>query len=153
MASPGVGYDHPGRLVAALAPAATAGQLGEHNALPVSPSAPVHTAHTCSSCPSAVDHTRTSVPFSLAVASRRPSSDSARHDSGLLCALMNLVWRRSYSSRRTCRVVWRVRRVWIKRSTPPRRPMLSLGAWQGILEGVHLPVDARMRINVAGACC
>lgn len=66
---------------------------------------------TCSSCPSAVFHTRTSVPLSLAVASRLPSNDSVRHTSGVLCALMNLVCLRSYSSMRTCRehsVAWRV---------------------------------------------
>mmetsp|Transcript_24392 Transcript_24392/g.62012 ORF Transcript_24392/g.62012 Transcript_24392/m.62012 type:complete len:296 (-) Transcript_24392:237-1124(-) len=59
---------------------------------------------SCSSCPSAVFHTRTSVPLSLALASRLPHSDSDSADSALLCALMNLVWRRSYSSTRICPV-------------------------------------------------
>ena len=45
---------------------------------------------------------RTSVPRSEAVASSLPSSDSAMHTSGELCAWMNLVRRTSYSSTRTC---------------------------------------------------
>ena len=57
---------------------------------------------TCSLEASAVECIRTSVPRSEAVASSLPSSDSAMHTSGELCAWMNLVRRTSYSSTRTC---------------------------------------------------
>ena len=60
------------------------------------------TPPTCSLEASAVECIRTSVPRSEAVASSLPSSDSAMHTSGELCAWMNLVRRTSYSSTRTC---------------------------------------------------
>lgn len=41
-----------------------------------------------------------SVPFSDALASRLPSMDRQMQASGLLCAGMKRVWRRSYSSTR-----------------------------------------------------
>ena len=53
-----------------------------------------------------MEWTRTSVPLSEAVASRRPSWLSAMHASALVCAWMNLVRRTSYSSTRTCPRPW-----------------------------------------------